>query len=115
MTSPTQRTLSLCKRNGIEAGIVEKWNHHAHIRQDLFGFIDIVAMNGGNVIGIQATSGSNVSARVKKILANPKALLWLRSGGLLYVHGWRKPAKSRRWECREVEITVEMFAESEAE
>jgi hypothetical protein len=109
-TSPTQRTLKLCRDTGWTVQVVEKWNPFAKIRQDLFGFIDLVAMNGANIIGIQATSGANVSSRVDKIKENPKSAEWLRSGGRLIVHGWRKLKSSGRWECREIEITLEMLS-----
>ena len=110
-TSPTQRTLSLCKRHGWTCQVVERWNSFARVRQDLFGFIDLVAMDGKTIIGIQATSGSNVSARLRKIAENPKSAEWLQSGARLFVHGWRKIAKTRRWECREIEVTAELLRE----
>lgn len=106
-TSPTQRTLALCKKHGWTCQVVERWNSFAKVRVDLFGFIDLVAMDGSSIIGIQATSGSNVSARLEKIRGNPKSSEWLASGGRLFIHGWRKLAKTRRWECREIEITKE--------
>lgn len=109
-TSPTQRTLKLCRDHGWTSQVVERWNQFAKVRQDLFGVIDIVAMNGTSIIGIQATSSSNLSKRLDKIKESEKAQEWLRSGGRLFVHGWVKRAKSRRWECREVEITLAMFA-----
>ena len=99
-TSPTQRTLQLCKKAGWTAQVVERWNPFANIRQDLFGVIDVVALDGSRIIGIQTTSGSNVAARLAKIRDTPAAAMWLRSGGVLIVHGWRKLA-SGRWECRE--------------
>lgn len=109
-TSPTKRTLDLCRKHGWTAAVVEKWNMHAKVRQDLFGFVDVLAMSGVGFVGIQSTSGSNVSARLKKIMANEHAAEWLRCGGRILIHGWRKLAKSKRWECREVEVTLEMLA-----
>ena len=42
---PTQRTLARLRQEGaLEVAIVEHWNPHARIRQDLFGFIDILAI-----------------------------------------------------------------------
>ena len=111
--SPTKRTLKLCRDAGWSVQVVEKWNPFAKVRQDLFGFIDLVAMDGETIIGIQSTSGSNVSKRFDKIRANPLALEWLRSGGRLFVHGWRKLKSSRKWECREVEVTIGMLTGTE--
>jgi hypothetical protein len=55
---------------GWVAGVVEKWNPHAKIRHDLWGWCDIVALcpKGEQcLIFIQVTSGSNHAARVAKI------------------------------------------------
>jgi hypothetical protein len=51
--SPTQRTLAECRKRGWVCQVVEKWNPHARIRQDLFGCIDIVAL----VPGTEAIGG----------------------------------------------------------
>ena len=104
--SPTQRTRDWLKSRGITSQIVERWNSFARIRQDLFGFCDIVAL-GGKITAIQVTSGQNVSARVAKIYESPEAREWLESGGLIEVHGWRKLAKTRRWEVRRLSITLD--------
>ena len=105
--SPTQRTLALCKKTGWTVQVVEHWNSFAKIRQDLFGVIDAVALDGVSIIGIQATSGDNVSKRILKIREEPRAILWLKCGGRLFVHGWRKLVKSGRWECREIELLLD--------
>jgi hypothetical protein len=108
-TSPTQRTLALCKRQGWTCQIVERWNSFAKIRQDLFGFIDVVVADGSNILGIQTTSGDNFAARLEKIKAEPRALAWLNSGGRIFIHGWRKLKATGRWDCRELEVTREML------
>lgn len=102
-TSPTKRTLDMCRRQGWTVQVVERWNAFAKIRQDLFGFVDLVAMDGTNIIAIQSTSSANMAARITKIKAEPRALTWLQSGGRLFVHGWVQRA-NRRWECRETEL-----------
>jgi len=102
-TTPTQRTLALCRKHGWTSQVVEKWNAHAKVRQDLFGVIDVVCMDGQSIIGVQSTSGDNVSNRVQKMRDEPRAKEWLRSGGRLFVHGWRKI--KNRWKPREIEIT----------
>ena len=105
-TSPTQRTLKLLRSEGWTCGIVEHWNPHAHIRQDLGGFIDIVAWAPGRgVLAVQATSGPNVAARVTKIRGLASAAAWMASGARLEVWGWRKVGdrgKVKRWEVRRV-------------
>ena len=95
--SPTQRTLKAMKEQGRICGIVERFNAHVGphgIRQDLFGFIDIVCIRADAIVGIQATSGSNGAARVTKIQTERQDELraWLAAGGLVEVWAWRKYA-----------------------
>lgn len=116
--SPTQRALAECRKRGWIAQVVERWNPHAHIRQDLFGVIDIVAIvppdtdgeHGYNVpgfiLGIQACSGSggDHAARRAKIAAEPRATEWKRAGGKLAVWSFaqRGAAGTRKqWTLRE--------------
>lgn len=108
MTSPTQRTLKYYRELGFSAWIVEKWNMHARIRQDMFGFIDIVAIHPEcGIVGVQATSGSNHSARVEKIKANEYFPLWCASGGRVEVVSWAKRGprgKRKVWTVRREEV-----------
>lgn len=106
MLSPTARTLALLRGEGWDAEVVEKWNHVTRTRKDLYGFIDIVGVRDEETIGVQSTSYSNVSARIKKIQAEPKAVKWLRANNRIQVQGWRKIVGSRRWTCRIVDLTL---------
>jgi hypothetical protein len=102
--TPTQRSLAHLKDAGYRAAVVEKWNPHARIRQDLFGCIDIIAVGNGETLAVQTTSGSNVAARVKKI-AEAEALPDIRAAGWkIFVHGWRKAANGR-WTLRVVDVS----------
>jgi len=107
MTSPTQRTLARLRKDGWTAQVVERWNPYAHIRQDLFGIIDILAIRKDEILGVQATSGSNVPARVKKSLEEGRESLerWLLAGGHYEVWGWAKRGargKRKLWTVRRV-------------
>jgi len=108
MSSPTQRSLAHLRKTCQLVQVVEHWNQFAHIRQDLFGIIDILAIRDGQTIGVQSTSGSNVSARIDK-MANSPAIEHLRKAGwVLLVHGWRKvgaAGKRKLWDLREVDIS----------
>jgi hypothetical protein len=105
-TSPTQRSLEKLRSEGWTAQVVERWNQWAKVRQDLFGFIDILCLSPSKgILGVQTTSGSNVSARLAKIKAEPKAGIFLAAGGKIMIHGWAKqgPRGSRKtWVCREI-------------
>lgn len=103
MSSPTQRSLKKLRDEGYKAAVTEHWNPFAKIRQDLFGIIDIVAVRAGNTLGVQTTSYSNMSARVKKILGNEVYPDLKAAGWKIICHGWRKN-KSGRWEVAEREV-----------
>ena len=105
--SPTARSLKVLRSEGYTADKVEYTVAYSYIKKDLFGCIDIVAVKEGTILGVQATSSSNASARVKKSAALPALRQWLLGGGLFEVWGWLKSKKSRRWELRRIPVTVE--------
>ena len=106
-TSPTQRSLKLLRDEGFLVSVVEHWNPHARIRQDMFGCIDLVALGNGQTIGVQTTSYSNMSARRNKIAENPALEEMSKSGWIVEVHGWKKGTNGR-WSVKRVRITVEV-------
>lgn len=103
--SPTQRSLAHLKTLGYRAKVVEKWNPFARIRQDVFG-ADILALKAGApILLIQATSGTNVAARIQKLQQLGYADLWHSVGAELEVWGWAKqgPRGCRKvWTLRRV-------------
>jgi hypothetical protein len=102
--SPTQRSLDLLRKEGWLCQVVERWNPHSRTRLDLFGFIDILAIREGEILGVQATSRSNVSSRVSKI-ANHENTGRVREAGIgIEVWGWGKMANGR-WEVRKVDVS----------
>lgn len=103
-TSPTQRTLKYWRDQGYTCAIVERWNPHARIRQDLYGFIDVLAIKGEDIVGIQACSGAggDSAARVRKITEHANYPLVCRALTIV-VQSWRKNAKGR-WVSREVQL-----------
>lgn len=102
--SPTSRTLEELRKRGFPlVQVVEKWNPHAKIRQDLYGIIDVLAVSDEEIVAVQATDGTSVSKRLAK-MAESKALPILINCGIrVFVHGWRKNSKGR-WVLREVEL-----------
>lgn len=111
MQSPMQQTLRLLREQGWSCEITEHWNPFARRRVDLFDCIDVLAVKGNRLLGVQTTSGSNVAARVTKIMANPRVPLLLAAGLDIHVHGWRKVkvkrgGKATRWDCRAVNVRM---------
>jgi len=93
--SPTQLTLRHLRADGWLAAVVEHWNPHARVRNDLFGFIDVVGVRRDETIGVQATTAPNVSSRVHKIADHPNIGAVREAGWQIEVWGWAK--KSGRW------------------
>lgn len=102
--SPTERTLKYLRERGYTCFIVEHWNAHIKCRQDLFGFVDILALGENEVLGVQACNRSDVSKRIDKI-ANHKNVAAVRKSGIrIEVHGWERMA-SGQFECRVVDVS----------
>lgn len=98
------------RARGYLCQVTEHWNPFARIRQDLFGFIDVLCIKDGEIVGVQTTSRSNVSNRYNKIKDHDNIWPVLDSGIRVVIHGWGKN-KSNRWEVREVEVKIEQGAE----
>jgi hypothetical protein len=106
MTSPTARTLAELRRNGYVAGVVETWVPVANVRRDFLGIIDVIGVQAGlPVLGVQCTSASNVSARLKKAKALPGLRAWLAAGCLFQVWGWYQ--REGKWRLRKVALQGE--------
>jgi hypothetical protein len=115
--TPTQRTIRELRNQGRRCGIVERFNAHvgAHgIRQDLFGIIDIIALDPERgVVGIQSC-GSAFAAHERTILEEQREATedWLSTPGTaLELWGWRKVklhrgGKAMRWSPRIREFTL---------
>jgi len=100
--SPTQRSLAYMRELGFLCQVVEHWNPFAHVRQDLYGFIDVLCVKDEDIVGVQACIGSDVSTRMHKIIEHanyPVVISAIR----IVIQGWRKNAAGR-WTLREVEL-----------
>lgn len=107
-TSPCQRSLKELRRDGWLCAITERWNPFAKIRQDLYGFIDILCLKGDIVMAVQTTSGDHVAERIQKIQALDAARVWLTSPNRhIVVHGWRQigpRGEKKVWRCRQIQV-----------
>jgi hypothetical protein len=102
--TPTQRSLENLRGRYDLVQVVERWNPHARIRQDLYGIIDILCVGDGETVAVQTTSGSSVSARLKK-MTDSEALPHLRKAGWrIIIQGWRKNSEGK-WVLREVDLS----------
>jgi hypothetical protein len=104
--SPVQLSLKHLRGLGWTVCIVEKYNRFAKVRQDAFGFGDILACRpmDGSIALVQTTTFSHLQNRYEKIRLNPKTWRWKRSGGQVILHGWHKISergKRKTWVVHE--------------
>ena len=104
-TSPTKLSLKHLRKTCQAVAVVEHWCAFSRKRNDLFGFIDILALNGPDTIAVQSTSWGNVSARAKKIAESDHIESVRAAGWTVLIHGWRKNAKTRRYELKEIDVS----------
>lgn len=114
--TPTQRTLKALRAAGLTCGIVERFNPHVGphgIRQDLFGWIDIIAISPDRgIIGVQST-GQDFAGHRRKMLEEraDEVLGWLAAGGRAELWGWRKVKVKRGGKAMVWRPRVEVFTE----
>lgn len=112
--TPTSRTLKSLRDDGWTADVVEKWIPQQRVRKDLYGFGDVLAFRGKETLIVQATSRNNMSSRVRKILAEPRARAWLTdAGGLRFISvvGWDKDKKTNRWRAKWRPVEIQEFVD----
>jgi hypothetical protein len=107
MTTPTARTLTLLRRCGYLAGVVECWVPHVNRRRDLFGFADVLAVHPARreVVLVQVTTADHLAHRLAKVRAAPELLGLLAAGVKVALHGWRR--QGARWRVKVVELDAE--------
>ena len=107
-----------CRSRGYICDKTERWNAFAGPfgrHEDLFGFIDLIALDPKQgIIAIQSTGPHGHAKHRKDILVNAYALEWLKCGGVIEIWSWRKlkkhrGGKGRFWSPRIEPITKDMF------
>ena len=120
--SATQRTLRELRAQGRIVDVCERWminpRHPAGgFRKDLFGFIDLIALDPERGIIAVQSCGQSFAAHLRKITdseCTEFVIEWLKSPSQpkLELWGWRKVKKVKGgkamvWRPRIKEITVE--------
>ena len=95
MASQNSRTVALMESRGYKCDVVESYNAFTRRKKDLFSIFDILAIGNGETVGIQITSKSNMSSRIKKISESEFLPELVRSGWRLIVIGWFKKPNGR--------------------
>jgi hypothetical protein len=122
--SATKLTNDYCEERGWPVDVCERTIPGARIKKDLFGFIDQIAIvpmdypdEEGGILAIQATTGSNNAARIKKIVFEHdiEAHAWTASGGIIEVWAWSRIARAKRgepkWRLKRTRITHDLMDE----
>jgi hypothetical protein len=107
MPSPTSLSLQALRRSGFTADVVERFLPRISRRRDLFGCIDIIAVDRREpgILGIQATSLPHVAERLAKARSKPELTAWLKAGGRFEVWGWYKRAGA--WRVKVLAVRLE--------
>lgn len=95
--SPSARTRDWLKDAGYTVGEAESTMRTGALvfKRDLFGFCDFVALRDGETVCVQATSRSNVSARVAKIADHENVAAIRKAGWGIWVIGWDEKTEPR--------------------
>ena len=102
--SPMSLTIEKLQADGYTPFKTEHWNAFARVRQDLFGFADVLALKKGEIVAIQCTSWANVPSRVKKIADHDNVGVVRDAGIRILVWGWKKVGRGL-WDYREVDCS----------
>src|SRR5262249_12213986 len=104
MATPTCLTLDALRRSRFVTETVEKWLPRVNRRRDLFGCIDIIAVDRREpgILAVQATSLAHVTDRLAKAKSKPALAAWLKAGGRFEVWGWAR--RDGRWEVKIVAV-----------
>jgi len=101
--SQNSRTVALLESRGYKCDICESYNAFTRRKKDLFHIFDILAVGNGETVGVQITSKSNMSSRVKKISESEYLPELIRSKWRILVIGWYQ-LPNKRWACKETEL-----------
>lgn len=102
--TPTQLSLAMLREDGWFCWITEHWNSFSRTRQDLWGFVDIIALKPGQILGVQTTTATNMSARIKKIADHENVGHVRDANIMIHVHGWHQDDK-RKWHCKVKDVS----------
>jgi hypothetical protein len=98
---PTNLNIPTRKRltdQGYLVENVEKFNFITKRKNDLWGFIDFLAIKRDEVLAVQVTSKGNMSSRRKKITEHPNLGIVREAGIRIELWGFYK--EKNRWQVK---------------
>lgn len=89
------RTMSWLRKKDYTVAKVERWNAFAHIRQDLFGFADILAIHPKHtgVLAVQTTHKNFLKDHTQLLKNRESVRTWLEAENRIWLIGWEKAWK----------------------
>lgn len=95
------------RAKGWYISLVEQTIPHTFIKRDLFGFVDMIAVGHGQIIGLQVTSnsGGNLSARINKAQEQEAFETFVKACPLYFVGVNVRDDKSIRYRIVKVDET----------
>ena len=104
-TKSMQRSLKLIKENRWLYYVTETWNHYSKKRGDLFGFCDVLCLDGERTVAVQAC-GADYQEHVRKIHECYYVVPWLEAGNEIQIWSWRKYLKKRGGKAKEWRVNI---------
>jgi len=109
--------MELMREEGFTVGKTEQFNKFAKFRVDLFGFIDALAMDNNETVGVQSMVMGDINKHLIKIAALPAAFTWLSiPTRRIELHAWAKQgARGERKlrVIRRIDVTKQLLAQYE--
>jgi len=106
------RSMAWLRKLGYLVAKVEKFNSFIKIRQDMFGFADIVAIRTDKfgVLAIQTTHVNFTDDHIELLRKLPVVKVWLDAKNRIWLIGWGKfwnPAGTRKiWAPSVVDVSL---------
>ncbi len=100
----TPLSMKLLRDEGLMVAVVEKWNPHAKIRQDLFGFVDLLALGEDQTIAVQVCRRADIATRRNKIADHENVGAVRKAGWTIQIHGWDKDERGR-WRVKREDLS----------
>jgi hypothetical protein len=109
MGNPLHQSITLLKRGGYRATIVTKTDKDTRQPRPMLGFADILAYHArrGEIILVMVTEDARIGLSKARIAENPNANDFVKSGGKVFLHGWRRTKNGLK--CAVVEILMKDF------
>ncbi len=122
----TYKTLEKLRKDGWEPDVVERWIGNpaiplSRVRRDLWGLIDVLAINAKEfgqtdiesadswpILGIQSTSIGALQPHIEKAMKEPRLRLVLASGIVFQIWAWglrKVGVKAVRWKVKKINFT----------